>query len=325
MKAIIGGALALALGLGLLGLPAQAATYTSAYFFGDSLTDPGNLYAATDGQVPPAPYWQGRSSNGPVWAEHVAEGFAEKGLETRNYAHAFAGATEIDDLALGRPFQAPDLPDQLAAFEAGGTATGRRPVAALWFGANDVLGAMATNPTAQAVGGAATGAANAVADGIERLGRAGVHDVVVFNLPPLDLTPRFFETAAQPLARLGSETFNAALAGRIADFGTETRVALVDIHSALADLHDNPQRYGVSDARTPCFDGATVCSGTEVLSRAFFDSIHPNSVVHSGIADLAGGKIAPVPLPAPGLLLLAGVAALAGFGTLRRNQRAAAA
>lgn len=37
--------------------------------FGDSLSDNGNLFAQT-GQ-PPAPYFQGRFSNGPVWVEQL--------------------------------------------------------------------------------------------------------------------------------------------------------------------------------------------------------------------------------------------------------------
>lgn len=314
MRKAIGGALALV----LFALPAQAATYTSAYFFGDSLTDPGNLYAATGGQVPPAPYWQGQSSNGPVWAEYVAEDFASRGLDTRNYAYAYAGATEIDDPGLGRPFTAPDLPDQLSSFEASAANLGRRPVAAVWFGANDLFGAMAARPTPEAVGAAAANAANAVADGISRLGRAGVSDVVVFNLPPLDLTPRFFDTPAQPLAAFGSDTFNATLANRLSGFGSDVRVDLVDVHAALTELKSNPMKYGVKDAVTPCLNGASLCSGQEVLDRAFFDAVHPNSVVHASIAGLAGEKIAPVPLPAPLLLLLAGVAGLVGVGWKRR-------
>src|SRR6478735_1468964 len=73
---------------------ASAASYTGAVFFGDSLSDPGNLFAATGGQAPPPPYWEGRTSNGPVWAEHVADDFTAKGLPTHNYAYAFATAVE---------------------------------------------------------------------------------------------------------------------------------------------------------------------------------------------------------------------------------------
>jgi len=40
--------------------------------FGDSLSDSGNLFAATMGTTPPPPYYQGRFSNGPVWVEDLA-------------------------------------------------------------------------------------------------------------------------------------------------------------------------------------------------------------------------------------------------------------
>ncbi len=53
---------------------------------GDSFSDNGNLYARTGG--PPAPYWQGRISNGPVWAEYLAQR-----LEVPLSDFAWAGAT----------------------------------------------------------------------------------------------------------------------------------------------------------------------------------------------------------------------------------------
>ncbi|MFM7750944.1 MAG: hypothetical protein ACKPB0_11095, partial [Opitutaceae bacterium] len=60
--------LALALALGSIAA-AQNRTFTNVYVFGDSLSDTGNLFAATSAlgaANPPAPYFQGRFSNGPV-------------------------------------------------------------------------------------------------------------------------------------------------------------------------------------------------------------------------------------------------------------------
>src|SRR5688572_31122071 len=61
---------------------ASATPYTALHFFGDSLTDTGNVKKATStlnnytfGLIPKhptAPYEAGRFTNGPVWAEHVA-------------------------------------------------------------------------------------------------------------------------------------------------------------------------------------------------------------------------------------------------------------
>ena len=51
-----------------------ASGFSNMYVFGDSLSDMGRLFAATGGMIPPAPiYANGRLSNGPVWAEYVAD------------------------------------------------------------------------------------------------------------------------------------------------------------------------------------------------------------------------------------------------------------
>ncbi len=68
---------------------ALAYTVEHVVVFGDSLSDTGNLYAATGGGVPPdPPYWQGRASNGPLWSELLA---ADLGAALTN--NAINGAT----------------------------------------------------------------------------------------------------------------------------------------------------------------------------------------------------------------------------------------
>ncbi|VEP16479.1 GDSL family lipase (fragment) [Hyella patelloides LEGE 07179] len=48
--------------------------FDRAYFFGDSLSDTGNLLSITGGQIPNAPsYEPGRFSNGDVWVDSLAE------------------------------------------------------------------------------------------------------------------------------------------------------------------------------------------------------------------------------------------------------------
>ena len=59
---------------GLASMAAQAATpsYDNLYVFGDSYCDVGNIFTATGGAEPAAPYYNGRFSNGPIWLDHVA-------------------------------------------------------------------------------------------------------------------------------------------------------------------------------------------------------------------------------------------------------------
>ena len=60
--------------LGLASITAQAAkpAYDNLIVFGDSYCDVGNIFLATGGAEPPAPYFAGRFSNGPIWLDHVA-------------------------------------------------------------------------------------------------------------------------------------------------------------------------------------------------------------------------------------------------------------
>src|SRR5271156_6305416 len=83
--------------LSAVGAAARAATpsYDALYVFGDSYCDVGNLFLATGGAEPPAPYYNGRFSNGPIWIEHVAGGL---GLPM---APSLAGGT---DYAFGGAF-----------------------------------------------------------------------------------------------------------------------------------------------------------------------------------------------------------------------------
>lgn len=320
---ILAGALAV---LALAPAATSAATerYTSFWAFGDSLTDPGNLFALTGGAAPPSPpYFAGRFSNGPVWAEAVAGGFAGRGLAAGNFAHGGARAV-LDDAVQGQPVDIPDLPDQVALFDAASDGRlGARPVAALWFGANDLFAALASGDPA-VVAGAAAGAAAAVADGVGALAALGVADFVVLNQAPFDLVPRF-ALAGAPVAALAggaSDAFNAALAAELTGLGGGLDVAVIDVDAAVGALIADPGSLGLSDAVLPCLvppsggSPGSLCSPAELAGKVFFDPIHPTAAVHAAIADLARAEVAPVPLPPA----LAGMgAALALLALVRRR------
>jgi outer membrane lipase/esterase len=309
---------------------AHAATlqhFTSAWFLGDSLSDPENLFRQTGGQVPEPDqgYPLGKRSNGPLWSEHVAGTFQAKGLPTRNFAYVFATAARNDDLdpALGRPAaiteQIPDLPDQVATFkDASVGQLGARPLVSIWAGANDVFDAIrvvdTTDPAgaAQEVALASQRAALSVAGSIGDLSGFGVKDFLVLNLPALEKTPAFSnplfgQTAAAPLAELGTNTFNAVLAASLAGLTGAERPNIIglDIYSDFNALIEDPGAFGLEDATTPCL------LGTDCSKSVFYDGVHPTAATHAIIGDLALTKVAPVPLPAPALLLMAGLAGIA--------------
>jgi hypothetical protein len=60
------------LSLAFMGAQAQTPSYDAWYVFGDSSCDVGNIFTATGGAEPAAPYYSGRFSNGPIWLDHAA-------------------------------------------------------------------------------------------------------------------------------------------------------------------------------------------------------------------------------------------------------------
>lgn len=94
----------------------------------------GNLYAVTHGTTPASPpYWNGRFSSGPVWAEHIDDYFASEGKPFDNVAYGGARAVPDTDAV-------PDLPTQVGIVAARSSGLlGSRPLAAMWIGANDIF------------------------------------------------------------------------------------------------------------------------------------------------------------------------------------------
>lgn len=307
--------------------------FTNLTIFGDSLSDPGNLFAATGGFIPPSPpYFDGRVSNGPVWAEYIAEGFTKRNLGEANYAYAYARALPANPnlppsavLPLG--LDVPDLPDQIGLFQLDPTKNlGARPLASLWFGANDIFfnGIPSGDPV-----GVGVAASNAVADGALQLASLGFKDFLVFNLPDIGGTPAFslFKPDEKQLATEASDAFNLNLGTRVDGLREAgLNVIEVDMYALFRDLLGNPDKYGVNDVTLPClfpspeaaaaFNQPLLCQGEPQDGRAFFDQVHPNRVIQQQIADQVGELIAPVPLPATALLMFAG---LGGLVAMRRR------
>lgn len=327
--------LAAPLVFGVPGL-APAATfngYTSFHVLGDSLSDTGNVFDASFGLVPESPpYWRGRFSNGRVWADRVRGAFKRAGAPDGN--HAWGGAKArtdrdgIPDLALQR----------LQYLRVDEDRRGERPLLAIWAGGNDILQNLG-DPQIRRVG---RRAADSVARSARSLARSGVDDFLIFNLPDLGKIPRNLERgpAAVKAASRGTRAYNNRLDRRIRELREDgLTVRRVNAYRFFDELVADPEAFGLEDVVTPCIGSDdSVCSRRESRERAFFDSIHPNSVVHRRIAEIAleqirrgpppgsdsgisanavATAVAPVPLPAPAFLLLAG---LAGLGLVARHR-----
>jgi outer membrane lipase/esterase len=308
-------AAAAALAAAVLGTTAEASSFTSFWALGDSLSDDGNFHDITG--EPSPPYFEGRFSNGRVWAEHVADDF--EGLPTGNFAYGFSRAVPDGSDPI------PDLPAQVGLFAAGSAGQlGTRPVVSIWSGNNDLLFRGIPEGRAVAVGREAAKAVGASALALSSL---GVRDVALFTMPDLGSVPRYAlspDPKERKRATRGSHAFNKTLAWQIPKLERAgLNVIEIDIAGLFQQMIADPEAFGVKNATIPCLAPGTLpCSPAEALERAFFDPVHPNSVIHGQIADVVRTEIAPVPLPLPAALLLA---ALAGLGLVgKRRARASA-
>ncbi|MFM7439113.1 MAG: SGNH/GDSL hydrolase family protein, partial [Snowella sp.] len=92
--------------------PVTAAAFSNIYAFGDSLSDDGNVFAATGGFPPSPPYFQGHFSNGNVWVQNLAESLGVGLVDG-----AFGGATTGEENTLNGTFSGlPGLKQQINNF-----------------------------------------------------------------------------------------------------------------------------------------------------------------------------------------------------------------
>src|SRR5580704_10430984 len=136
-------------------LPAQAGSIDGIYAFGDSLTDVGNIYAATSGAVPAAPYVNGQFTNGNVWVQDLASDLGLAPLTPSllggtDYAY---GTAETGITSFNTSAPAADLlgaTGQLTQFQTAVHATADpNALYTIWIGANDLSDILANASPAQ--------------------------------------------------------------------------------------------------------------------------------------------------------------------------------
>lgn len=269
-------------------LIAGATSFSSVVVYGDSLSDNGNLFAASLGTIPLSPpYFNGRFSNGPVAVEQLA---AALGAPLADFA--FAGATtgvgnEGDggsQTALGL-FGLPGMATELAGTNAAIKASPLTPTSlfVVWGGADDLL----------AGGSPAVGAAD-VAAIVAQLQSDGAQHILVPGIPDLALTP---ELMGNPAATLFAQQFNSDLQASLPAGAT-----YFDTFGLLNQIVSNPGAYGFTNVTSPCLNGTTVCSNPN--QYLFWDTFHPTTAADAILAQDFAAAVEPT--PEPSALVLAG-------------------
>lgn len=165
-------------------LYAQASnTYDKIIFFGDSLTDNGNLYAVDLGILPKSPpYYHGRFSNNVVWSEILSQYYYDKyHISSDNYA--VGGETTVFHNPIGGflPYVLKESVDHYLLHYAFKDKS--HTLFIIWIGANDYLtGAKDEDQITTQV-------TQEIKHQIERLIASGGKYFLILNLPNLSKTP----------------------------------------------------------------------------------------------------------------------------------------
>ncbi len=302
--------LALCLSFGA-SLAAQAA-YSNVYFFGDSLSDTGNVYTASSGAVPSQPYFDGRFSNGTLWVEHLATGLgnadAAKPFQLGGNNYAWAGAmTNSDGLADGLLNIHTGLQEQVMTYwGAGHSNASANDLFVIAIGSNDLFGIASAyaGDAAARLAAAQMAVANVTASLNYLIGK-GASNFLIANAPNLGITPEAAVNGIIPAATDVSIQYNALLAAAIGSLNDSVHVTGFDFFSLVTALVDDAANggttYGLSNAFIPCISDVNICDAS-----VFFDQMHPTAVVHAMAAEAALALLATnqVPEPATWLLLV---------------------
>ncbi len=288
-------------------------TFTSQYTFGDSLSDSGNLYALTGRQLPPAPYFNGRFSNGPVFTELLGNPIrAAAPLSTRgtNLNFAVGGAN------VGLSNGLPTVDEQIAIYLLQGFAPQPNDLFTIQGGANDLLSfipAGAANPTLFQQ--ASFSAGRILGLDTEFLAILGAKTIVVGGMPNLGATPRYARatTTLAQQATIASNAFNGGLlteVKRIAARYTDVNIVYFDMYAVMERVLVDYQALGFSNVSSFYLAPAALGGGAgDPNSYVFWDDIHPTARTHALLASIVIEQLNPeMPLGFAGNL---GSAALA--------------
>ena len=249
---------------------------------GDSFSDNGNLYALTGG--PPPPYWQGRISNGPVWAEYLAQRLGVL-LSDFAWAGATTGVGNIVDGGTVDALGAWGLPGMTTVFQDYLSANPVDPNAlyVFWGGGNDLRAAFTDPAEAPAIIGKAVTNLVTMAATLQALGATRI---LVLNLQDFAKSPGFLNEDPQIryFITQGSLAFNQALKANL-----PPDVHYFDTFSRFSDIIANPEEYGLSNVT----DQLILAPGADPNKYFFWDGVHPTTAGHAIIANALYQSVAP--------------------------------
>lgn len=260
-------------------------------FFGDSLSDNGNLFWVDFGFLPKSPpYFDGHFSNGNVWSEYVTNYYTEKkSVETSNYA--VGGMTAIFHNPIGG-FLPYSLSLSLDNYLLHSIFRDRsHTLFVIWIGGNDYLPGV-DNPEKLS-----TKVVDSIKETIESLIYHGGVNFLVFNLPDLSATPYAQVNDMEEMLSNASRLHNAKLAAAIDEIRNsykDVNIRLFDVNQLLGGLLKNPddfnQKYEthITNTTSSCFTGGYTLRTAQNMEAVIARNLEEQINKKSGLRAIAG-------------------------------------
>lgn len=238
----------------------QAAQINRIVFFGDSLSDNGNVYKLLLHILPKSPpYFNGRFTNGPTWAENVGKYYYDKNYAAYNI-YAMGGATAVFHMPSTKFVSPTTLELEVDKYLLDSLFKDRSKVLfAIWIGGNDYIfdaNANADDATSNVV--------NKITWAINTLKNYGAKNFLVLDLPDLSRIPEVQGSGIQSQLHTLSMLHNTKLAAALNDIQTanpDLKITSVSIYNMFNDVIDNPEKYNqkyninLTNTKEACWKG----------------------------------------------------------------------
>ena len=250
--------------LGLISSAAYATNFDRIVVFGDSLSDTGNLYKYTLHIIPKSPpYFHGHFSNNQVWTEKLAvQYFGDKAKERLdNYAVGGAGAvlTKKENL----PYTLwGEVNSYLHWY---GNKHMDTTLHVIWIGANNYL----NGPTN--VDEVTTKVVEGIKDEVDNLISHKAKMIILGNMPDIGTTPSARETHTEALLTELITVHNEKLLTLYHELKKEHPEVIFgyfDAKKHFSDAQTHPELFGLSNTKTPCYDGGYFLTALKNPSHA---------------------------------------------------------
>ena len=241
--------------------------------FGDSLSDTGIVFRATNGLYPSdPPYFQGRYSNGRVWVEYLADRLGLPASRITNFACGGAiSSGYVNGLV-------PGLLNQIQSFTQSDVQIDSNALYVLWAGANDYL---------QGANDATTPVKNII-DAIGSLSGAGAKRILVANLPDLGQLPATRNSANSASLSTLTQAHNQGLRRSLKVLKQQQpalEIAVLDTNVLYREAITYPAKFEFTNVTKACVSGSRACGRPEQF--LFWDDIHPTTAAHRILAEQA--------------------------------------